>query len=74
MKRFLAFFVLASLVVTACGGAGIPGIGGGGPKVGMVTDIGQLEDKSFNEFSWKGVQDGAKAVGGEAKVIVTKDQ
>lgn len=74
MKRFLAFFVLASLVVTACGGVGIPGIGGGGPKVGMVTDIGQLEDKSFNEFSWKGVQDGAKAVGGEAKVIVTKDQ
>ena len=39
----------------------------------MVTDIGALEDKSFNEFSWKGVQDGAKAIGGEAKVIVTKD-
>jgi len=39
----------------------------------MVTDIGQLEDKSFNEFSWKGVQDGAKAVGGTATAIVTKD-
>ena len=42
-------------------------------KIGMVTDIGQLEDKSFNEFSWKGVQDGAAAVGGTAKNIVTKD-
>ena len=42
-------------------------------KIGMVTDIGQLEDKSFNEFSWKGVQDGATAVGGKADVIVTKD-
>lgn len=73
MKRLTALLVLASLVVSACGGVGIPGVGGGGPKIGMVTDIGQLEDKSFNEFSWKGVQDGAKAVGGTAEVIVTKD-
>ena len=71
MKRLLAFLVLAGLLASACGGLGLPGAGG--PKIGMVTDIGQLEDKSFNEFSWKGVQDGAKAVGGEAKVIVTKD-
>ncbi|HET8567604.1 MAG TPA: BMP family ABC transporter substrate-binding protein, partial [Candidatus Limnocylindria bacterium] len=48
-------------------------IGGSGLKIGMVTDIGQLEDKSFNEFSWKGVQDGARTVGGTAQVIVTKD-
>jgi basic membrane protein A len=40
----------------------------------MVTDIGQLEDKSFNEFSWKGVQEGAKAIGAPTPVaIVTKD-
>ncbi len=43
-------------------------------KIGMVTDIGQLEDKSFNEFSWKGVQDGAAAIGAPApQNIVTKD-
>ena len=74
MKRSLVLTLLVALIVSACGGAGVPGIGGGGPKIGMVTDIGQLEDKSFNEFSWKGVQDGAKAVGGTAQVIVTKDQ
>ncbi len=73
MKRSLVLTLLAALIVSACGGVGIPGIGGGGPKVGMVTDTGGVDDKSFNEFSWKGVQDGAKAVGGEAKVIVTKD-
>jgi basic membrane protein A len=40
----------------------------------MVTDIGQLEDKSFNEYSWRGVQDGATAVGApEPQVIVTAD-
>jgi basic membrane protein A len=70
MKRLLAILVATGLVAAACGV--IPGTGGG-PKVGMVTDIGQLEDKSFNEFSWKGVQDGANAVGGTAKNIVTKD-
>src|SRR3989337_820660 len=72
MKRSIALVLVAGRVVAACGGAGLPGFGTG-PKVGMVTDIGQLEDKSFNEFSWKGVQDGAKAVGGTASVIVTKD-
>lgn len=70
MKRLLAIAITAMVVLSACGtfGIGTPGL-----KIGMVTDIGQLEDKSFNEFSWKGVQDGAKAVGGTAQVIVTKD-
>ena len=81
MKRVLALLTLAGVVMAACGGGTTPPSGGsptatgGGAalKVGMVTDIGQLEDKSFNEFSWKGVQDGAAAVGGTAKNIVTKD-
>ena len=72
MNRVLVFAFISAFVIAACGGAGTGG-GGGGLKVGMVTDIGQLEDKSFNEFAWKGVQDGAKAVGGTAQVIVTKD-
>jgi basic membrane protein A len=42
--------------------------------VGVVTDIGQLEDKSFNEYSWKGAQAGAASVGAdEPDVIVTND-
>lgn len=68
----LALFAGLAIVVSACGG------GAASPsakvlKIGMVTDIGQLEDKSFNEFSWKGVQEGAAAVGGTAANIVTKD-
>jgi basic membrane protein A and related proteins len=70
MKRLIALGLAVGLVVAGCGGGGLLG---GGLKIGMVTDIGQLEDKSFNEFSWKGVQDGASAVGGTAKNIVTKD-
>src|SRR3990170_4235656 len=71
MKRSIVLLALVALVASACGG--LPVLGGGGPKVGMVTDIGQLEDKSFNEFSWKGVQDGASAVGGTSQNIVTRD-
>jgi len=79
MKRLLALGLVFGLVVAGCGGVAAPGASGSASpsgvalKIGMVTDIGQLEDKSFNEFSWKGVQDGASAVGGTAKNIVTKD-
>ena len=32
-------------------------------KIGVVTDIGTLNDKNFNEYSFKGAQSGAKAIG-----------
>jgi basic membrane protein A len=71
MKRLLAVFAAIGIVVAGCGV--IPGTGSS-LKIGMVTDIGQLEDKSFNEFSWKGVQEGASAIGAPKPVaIVTKD-
>jgi basic membrane protein A len=41
-------------------------------KVGLVTDVGTLDDKNFNEFSWLGAQQGAAAIGAEApRAIVT---
>jgi basic membrane protein A len=42
-------------------------------KVGVVTDVGQLEDKSFNQFSNEGAEAGATATGGEHDVIVTQN-
>jgi len=72
-RKAVVLAVFAALVVTACGGGGGAATPAG-PKIGVVTDIGQLEDKSFNEFSWKGVQDGATAIGApKPAVIVTKD-
>jgi basic membrane protein A len=41
--------------------------------IGGVTDVGQLEDKSFNEGGWCGTISGATSVGGSAEVIVTED-
>ncbi len=69
-----ALTLALSIVMSACGGSSTAGPAATGPKIGVVTDIGQLEDKSFNEYSWKGVQEGAAAIGAPApKVIVTKD-
>jgi len=37
--------------------------------IGVVTDIGHVTDKSFNQAAWEGAQAGAKAVGGVANYI-----
>ena len=37
--------------------------------IGVVTDIGHVDDKSFNQAAWEGAQAGAKAVGGVANYI-----
>ncbi len=47
--------------------------GGADLKIGLVTDVGKLDDKSFNESSWNGAQMGAEALGTEAKAIETQD-
>ncbi len=41
-------------------------------KIGLVTDVGTLDDKNFNEYSWIGAQAGAASIGApEPQAIVT---
>ena len=42
-------------------------------KIGVVTDVGQLEDKSFNQASYEGAQAAAEVLGAEYDVIVTQN-
>ena len=42
-------------------------------RVGLVTDVGEVDDKSFNQLAWEGTQEGAAAVGGSADYIETQD-
>jgi basic membrane protein A len=42
-------------------------------KVGVVTDVGQLEDKSFNQSSNEGAIAAAETIGGTHDVIVTQN-
>src|ERR671937_165173 len=49
------------------------GVAGGKLKVGLVTDVGRLNDKSFNQSSWEGVKQAQKDLGVEARAIETQD-
>jgi basic membrane protein A len=62
-----------SLMLAACGSdAGTSG-GTGKLKVGLVTDVGKVDDKSFNQSAWDGVQQAKKDLGAEVKFIETTD-
>jgi basic membrane protein A len=47
----LTLVLLASFVMTACGPDMVSGY-----KVGMVTDMGGIDDQSFNTTAWKGIE------------------
>ena len=42
-------------------------------KIGVVTDVGQLEDKSFNQAAYEGGQAAADSLGATFDVIVTQN-
>lgn len=79
----------AALVLAACGGSGgssessSSASGGGGGEgdcpgadafcIGLVTDTGKVDDKSFNQSAWEGAIEAAQATGGYAKYIETVD-
>ena len=43
-------------------------------KIGVITDIGRVDDRSFNQFAWEGSQQGAAAVGGEASYLESESR
>jgi basic membrane protein A len=84
LKSF-RFFLLAlvaalALGVAACGDDDDDGGGGGGAakeeaksiKTGVVTDIGGLNDRSFNFLANKGLEDAESELGVEGRVLISK--
>ncbi len=41
--------------------------------VGLVTDVGKIDDKSFNQSAWEGVQQAQKDLGAKVQYIETTD-
>jgi basic membrane protein A len=41
--------------------------------VGLVTDVGEVDDKSFNQSAWEGVQRTADELGAQVDFVETKD-
>jgi basic membrane protein A len=69
---------LAMVVLAACQGNTGGGSASGGAtsslKIGLVTDVGTLDDHNFNQYSWEGAKAGAQAVGAPAPQSVVTAQ
>jgi basic membrane protein A and related proteins len=81
--RFFLLALIAALAlgIAACGddddaGGGGGGGGGGGEaksiKAGVVTDIGGLNDRSFNFLANKGLEDAEADLGIQGRVLISK--
>jgi basic membrane protein A len=67
----LTLMLLLSVVLSACATGG-GSTSGQKLKVGLVTDVGGVNDKSFNQSAWAGVQKAASEFGFDAKFIESK--
>ena len=67
LNAVLVLVLLLSAFLTGCASQG-----SGKIKVGLVTDTGGVNDKSFNQSAWEGVQKAAKDFNLDAKFIESK--
>jgi basic membrane protein A len=71
----LAVVMIASLALVACGGGdGDTGAESVEFKVCEVTDLGGVDDKSFNQLAWQGVEEAVAQLGVEGKVLESQQQ
>jgi len=71
-----AAIIIAAMLVPACGPAGEQAPDCSQEDVfcvGLVTDVGKVDDKSFNQSSWEGVQQAEKELGAKVQYIETVD-
>ena len=72
MKRFLALAFITLIVATSCGSLGA--LGGPSLKIGLVTDVGGLNDKSFNALANQGRLDAQNQLSVTTSVTESKKQ
>jgi basic membrane protein A len=72
MKRLLTLAFIVAIISTSCGA--LSGLTGSSLKIGLVTDVGGLNDKSFNALANTGRLDAAKDFGVTTSVIESKKQ
>ncbi|MGE5672454.1 MAG: BMP family lipoprotein [Mycobacterium leprae] len=70
-KKWLATVVAALMAISILAGCSSKS-SSGGFKVGMSTDIGGLNDNSFNAAAWRGLQRAEKELKAEVKPIESK--
>src|SRR4051794_40844687 len=77
----VALLAVGLMAVAACGSSSSSSKSGGGAsstpakkklRVAMVTDIGGLNDRSFNALAYKGLQQAKSQVGADIRVLTSK--
>jgi len=69
IAALVAVILTLTIALTACDGGG-----GDAFMVGMVTDIGGIDDKSFNALAWDGVQRAEDELGIEGSYLESDQQ
>ena len=73
MKKKAIALVISTLMLTGLVGCGYStsGTSNGGEEVtvGMVTDAGTIDDKSFNQGTWEGIEEAEKDLGLSVKYL-----
>ena len=75
MRRFTTASLALTLAATGAfaGAAAVMAQDGSDLKIGLVTDVGTINDRNFNQFSWEGTQSGAAAIGaGEPQYAISQ--
>jgi basic membrane protein A and related proteins len=70
----LAITLVAGLLITGCGGddgneAGTPTQGKSSVRVALVTDVGQLNDRGFNQLAYEGLKKAERDLGVTIRVV-----
>jgi len=69
----ISLLVLIALALTACSSGEADCSKEDVFCVGLVTDVGEVDDKSFNQSAWEGVQQAEKDLGAVINYVETKD-
>src|SRR5687768_11700548 len=70
---FLAAFLNATILLAACAPGTVDCTMEDVFCVGLVTDIGKINDKSFHQSAWEGLQQAQSDVGANIQYIETVD-
>jgi basic membrane protein A and related proteins len=76
-RVFTALVASLVLALAACGGddesaGGTTATGENALKVGLITDLGQLNDRGFNQLAYEGLKRAEKDLGIEGRVLESK--
>lgn len=71
--RILLVFMTAASTLTVAGAAASACTAPGALCVGLVTDVGTIDDRSFNQSAWEGVLQAQAELGAHVKAIETRD-